>query len=184
MPSTSRPSPSQPACGPLRPSRDAFSRSSDPLFRATGPNNNPHPRPHIPFRPPWPGFLAFQGDRAVLETLPAPIRRPYGPPQAKVQAAPANQEGPPPPSRNSSGRREAPRTAQDFPPHRPPTTTSESSPITRDNPPRPARNTPARQRTTPTPRAKRRRGPQDPAQIINLKAPQRGAETNYRLRCY
>ena len=57
--------------------QSAFSSSSDPLFRATGPNNNPHPRPHIPFRPLWRGFPAFQGTEPCLGaacTHPPPLR--------------------------------------------------------------------------------------------------------------
>ena len=59
----------------------AFSSNSDPLFRASGPNNNPRPRPHIPFRPLWPGFLAFQGVEPCWNaacTHPPPLRAATG----------------------------------------------------------------------------------------------------------
>ena len=96
--------------------QSAFSSNSDPLFRASSPNNNPHPRPHIPFRPLWRGFLAFQGVEPCW-TPPAPIRRPCGPPQAEVHGAPPAHH-PHPKGKKKAG---PPRPRSNHQPQSPPT---------------------------------------------------------------
>ena len=82
-----RPPRPQPACGPLRPSRTLSPAAPTPGFGPLAQITTPRPRPSIPFPALWRGFPAFQGVRAV-GTPPAPVHRPCGPPQAKVQGAP------------------------------------------------------------------------------------------------